>query len=145
MTLGSFTGYFRERSSTKNILYPYSAYSGHFVLGVIYTRTENLSPTTHPLPLEKVALIPTVIRDLKVFVEHKYRIANDRPGSGNTKNIGSVRQVEQLLTGAGPFAPYGEEVFDDYWMNYQTREMAGGKQPPYTNLQEYFNWREEKR
>lgn len=145
MTLGTFTGYFRERSSTKNILYPYREYSGHFVLGVIYTRTDNLPQIVHSLPLELVRLVPRVIRDLKVFVEYKYKIASDRPGSGNTKNIGSVRRIEQLLTGAGPFAPYDEEVFDDYWMNYQTREMAGGTQPPYTNLQEYFRWKGETR
>jgi hypothetical protein len=39
MTLGAFTGYFRNRdgsqASEKNITYPYSDYSGHFVLGVI--------------------------------------------------------------------------------------------------------------
>lgn len=40
MTLGAFTGYFRERQSAKNIAFPYSEYSGHFVLGVIYTRVE---------------------------------------------------------------------------------------------------------
>lgn len=142
MTLGTFTGYFRERNSTKNILYPYNEYSGHFVLGVIYTRNSDLPSIAHPFPLEEVELIPRVISELKVFVQYKYKIANDRPGSGNTKNIGSVRRVEQLLTGSGPFAPYGEEVFDDYWMNYQTREMARGKQPPYTNLQEYFEWKE---
>ncbi len=38
MTLGAFTGYFRNRQSTKNINYPYSDYSGHFVFGVIYSQ-----------------------------------------------------------------------------------------------------------
>lgn len=33
MTLGAFTGYFRERKSTKNISFPYHSYAGHFVLG----------------------------------------------------------------------------------------------------------------
>ncbi|MEA3310476.1 MAG: type II restriction endonuclease, partial [Chloroflexota bacterium] len=39
-TLGAFTGYFRDRSSTKNIMFPYGEYAAHFVLGIIYTRTE---------------------------------------------------------------------------------------------------------
>lgn len=38
-TLGAFTGYFRQRQSTKNITFPYATYSGHFVLGVIYSRS----------------------------------------------------------------------------------------------------------
>ena len=33
-TLGAFTGYFRQRRSTKNITFPYEQYSGHFVLGI---------------------------------------------------------------------------------------------------------------
>ena len=32
MTLGAFTGYFRNRASTKNATYPYGQYAGHFVL-----------------------------------------------------------------------------------------------------------------
>lgn len=39
-TLGTFTGYFRQRRSSKNITFPYEQYAAHFVLGVIYTRTE---------------------------------------------------------------------------------------------------------
>ena len=33
MTLGAFTGYFRNRQSTKNITFPYNEYIAHFVLG----------------------------------------------------------------------------------------------------------------
>ena len=40
MTLGAFTGYFRNRKSKKNITFPYDEYVGHFVLGIIYSRTE---------------------------------------------------------------------------------------------------------
>ena len=38
-TLGSHGEYFTDRSSTKNIQYPYKDYLGHFCLGAIYTRT----------------------------------------------------------------------------------------------------------
>lgn len=41
MTLGAFTGYFRNRSSLKNIAYPYGEYAGHFVLGIIYSQSED--------------------------------------------------------------------------------------------------------
>ncbi|GIV08002.1 MAG: hypothetical protein KatS3mg019_0093 [Fimbriimonadales bacterium] len=141
MTLGTFTGYFRNRESRKNILYPYKEYSGHFVLGIIYTRADIHQENLKPIPIDALETVRAVIRDIRVFVEHKYKIASDRPGSGNTKNIGSVRQIELLLKGEGPFAEHGEEVFDEYWMNYQTVEMAKGSKVPYTNLQEFLVWR----
>ena len=37
-TLGSHGAYFENRTSTKNIQFPYSSYSGHFCLGIIYDR-----------------------------------------------------------------------------------------------------------
>ena len=43
MTLGAFTGYFRKRESNKNTLYPYSHYAGHFVLGVIYSKCDDVA------------------------------------------------------------------------------------------------------
>lgn len=39
MALGAFTGYFRNRKSRKNTLYPYGEYQGHFVLGAIYSKS----------------------------------------------------------------------------------------------------------
>jgi hypothetical protein len=43
-TLGSHGEYFQNRASTKNIQYPYEAYSGHFCLGLLYTRTDEDAP-----------------------------------------------------------------------------------------------------
>ena len=40
MTLGAFTGYFRNRQSSKNTLYPYDEYHKHYVFGIIYSRTD---------------------------------------------------------------------------------------------------------
>ncbi len=39
-TLGSHGAYFKNRTSTKNIQFPYANYSGHFCLGIIYTRND---------------------------------------------------------------------------------------------------------
>lgn len=39
-TLGSHGEYFTDRTSTKNIQYPYDEYSGHFCLGIIYSRND---------------------------------------------------------------------------------------------------------
>ena len=66
----------------------------------------------------------SVVKDFEFIVQEKYRIAKDRPGSGNTKNIGSCVKIEELKSGTGPFAEKGVKIFDDFWMHYMTREMA---------------------
>ena len=58
--------------------------------------------------------IPSVIHDFTFFAQPKYKIATARPGSGNTKNIGSIIKIEDLINGNGPFAALGEGIFDDY-------------------------------
>ncbi len=144
MTLGTFTGYFRKRNSTKNVTFPYSSYQGHFILGVIYSKIDDLIDERRTYSLDELEHIKSVIRDFQFFVQEKYRIASDRPGSGNTKNIGSVTRIDQLINGSGPFASLGEHVFDDYWMRYMTRDMAratGLERPPYVNLRSYLEYK----
>jgi hypothetical protein len=144
MTLGAFTGYFRSRNSKKNISFPYDSYSGHFVLGVIYSRTEGAVDERKKYRLDELENIASVISDFQFFVQEKYRIASDRPGSGNTKNIGSVTDISRLTDGSGPFAEYGIEVFDDYWQFYLTEDMARAAElptRPYTNLASYLKYR----
>jgi hypothetical protein len=144
MTLGAFTGYFRNRDSNKNTLYAYNQYAGHFVLGVIYSKCDEVADERKQFTLKDLSKIPSVIRDFQFFAQPKYRIASARPGSGNTKNIGSATKTDELLTGAGPFADLGEEVYDDYWMFYLTRDMAQalGVKRPYTNLRTYLEYKE---
>src|SRR3990172_6965507 len=62
MTLGAFTGYFRNRESSKNTLYPYRQYAGHFVLGVIYSQTEDAMDERKRYTLDDLDKIPSVIR-----------------------------------------------------------------------------------
>lgn len=139
MTLGAFTGYFRDRKSKKNCSFPYGDYAGHFVLGIIYSQVKGVDERQiHRL--DELERITSVITDFQFFVQEKYRIASDRPGSGNTKNIGSVVDIEKLVHGKGPFAELGEMVFDDYWMFYLTKDMARAAdlpKRPYTNLKSY--------
>lgn len=144
MTLGAFTGYFRKRDSNKNTKYPYQDYSGHFVLGIIYTQCEDVGDERKKFTLDEILTIPSVIKDFKFFVQPKYRLAVDRPGSGNTKNIGSVIKIDDLINGTGPFKALGEEIFDDYWMFYLTRDMADTLKitRPYTNLKSYLVYKE---
>ena len=144
MTLGAFTGYFRDRKSTKNTTFPYDEYIGHFVLGIIYSRTDNTLDEREVYQLDDLINITSVIKAFKFFVQEKYQIALDRPGSGNTKNIGSVTKIDDLIQGNGPFSKLGEEVFDDYWMYYLTKDMAKAKdlkEAPYNNLNSYIEYK----
>jgi hypothetical protein len=144
MTLGAFTGYFRNRDSNKNTLYPYNQYAGHFVLGVIYSQCADVADERKQFTLDDLPKIPSVIKDFRFFAQPKYRIASARPGSGNTKNIGSVTKIDELVNGTGPFATLGEEVYDDYWMFYLTRDMAEALriERPYMNLKTYLEYKE---
>lgn len=144
MTLGAFTGYFRERSSRKNTTFPYEAYKAHVVLGIIYSKSEKAADERKTYGLDELGQIGSVIKDFTFFAQPKYTIASSRPGSGNTKNIGSVTLIEQLLNGGGPFAELGEYVYDDYWMYYLTNDMAKAAEVnrPYYNLKTYAEYKQ---
>lgn len=139
MTLGAFTGYFQERNSLKNITYPYDNYKAHIVLGVIYDTVSNIDERKS-YTLDQLNEIVSVIKNFQFFVQEKWQISIDRPGSGNTKNIGSVNKIDDLINGNGTFAKLGEEIFNDYWMYYLTSDMAKKAELPkpyYSNLAEY--------
>lgn len=144
MTLGAFTGYFRNRESSKNVTYPYSSYQAHIVLGIIYSENEIGIDERKTYTVEDLGDIISVIKDITFFVQEKWKIAIDRPGSGNTKNIGSVSLIDDLINGNGAFANLGEDVFDDYWTNYLTPDMAKRAElakPYYNNLDTYKKFR----
>lgn len=143
-TLGAFTGYFRFRDSNKNITFPYKEYDKHYILGVIYTKQEKFIDENKVYKINDLEKILSVVKDFDFVVQEKYCIAKDRPGSGNTKNIGSCIKMSELKNGAGPFTKYGVKMFDDYWMNYMTNEMARSaklRKAPYSNLKEYLKYR----
>ena len=90
--------------------------------------------------------ITSVVRDFDFFLQEKWQIAIDRPGSGNTKNIGSSTSIKELTTGSAVFTSYanGQDLFDDYWMYYMAKDMArivDLDAPPYKNLQTYFAYK----
>ena len=143
-TLGAFTGYFRYRDSKKNITFPYKDYYKHYILGIIYTQQEELIDENKVYTIDDLEDILSVVKDFDFIVQEKYRIAKDRPGSGNTKNIGSCVKMSELREGTGPFSTLGVKVFDDFWINYMTMEMARSaklKRPPYSNIREYLKYR----
>ena len=142
-TLGSHGEYFVNRSSTKNIQYPYDDYSGHFCLGIIYTRASlDKSEETHIYSINEIDKIPSVIQDFVFFAEEKWRIASDKGGSGNTANIGSIQKIDDIINGNGVFSKAGEDLFDDYWANYGKIEiLVNEKRKKLSSFSEYLQYR----
>lgn len=135
-TLGSYTSFLRN--NTKNILYPYTDYSEHWIIGFIYERVTEGLPTK--VTIKELKKLSPPYRRVTFFVQEKYKISGEKPGSGNTANIGSFNstQISDFDKGNGPFVKHGEKVFKDYWANFD-------RFPPrkYTTLKDYFIWRKE--
>lgn len=143
-TLGSHGEYFIKRDSTKNIQYPYNDYSGHFCVGIIYSRAEiDKFEETRTYAIDEIEKIPAVITNFIFFAEEKWKIASDKGGSGNTANIGSIQKIDDILSGNGVFAKAGEEIFDDYWANFGKMEVPDekGGYKKLSSLTEYLKYR----
>lgn len=143
-TLGSHGKYFNDRTSTKNIQYPYASYLGHFCLGIIYSRVDGLTvDETKSYKIDKLQAITSVVRDFQFFVAEKWKIASDKCGSGNTANIGSINNIDDIVNGNGMFSRLGESWFDDYWMNYNkiTAFDEKGKTRKITSLKDFVEYR----
>jgi len=165
-TLGSHGGYFKERDKSKNIQFPYNQYTGHYCLGVIYTRTdlsEDISETEiyqvqelqeeYDTPIKKIGertittvknlkSITSVIKDFDFFAAEKWKIASDKQGSGNTANIGTIFDIADLKNENGIFSQLGEEWFDEYWINHGSASMVKeGKLIKITTLKNFLEFK----
>ncbi|QSB01795.1 EcoRV family type II restriction endonuclease [Methylomonas sp. EFPC1] len=127
-TLGSHGAYFENRTSTKNIQFPYSSYSGHFCLGIIYDRADGATiDETKVHRIDELQSIASVVKNFQFFIAEKWKIASDKGGSGNTANIGSINNIADIISGQGMFSKLGENWFDEYWMNYRKITIQDGK------------------
>lgn len=163
-TLGSHGAYFKDRASSKNIQFPYDDYSGHFCLGIIYTRSDGIDIDETEIinvkdldndigcprrigqrvvtTVENLRSIASVIKDFQFFICEKWQLASDRQGSGNTANIGSITCIEDILRGNGIFARLGEDWFDEYWMNYGVTTMKKGRKTvPIKRLEDFITFK----
>ncbi len=146
MTLGTYQGYFRNRKTNagESISYAYGDYSCHIILGVIYSQVTDKPNEKDVYKLEEIDKIESVIKDFQFFAQPKYKIASATKGSGNTRNIGSTRTIDELIGGTGIFSKLGEDVFDDYWMYFVDEQSSKEKgiPRPYTNLKTYLEYKE---
>ena len=116
-TLGSYRSYLKDPSGKKGILFPYSDYKAHWVIGFLYDRNPMYDRTEIKEIIEAAQLKPPY-SNIEYFIQEKYRIAGKGTGSGNTTNIGSIksRNISDFALGTGPFKTMAE--FEDYWKNY---------------------------
>jgi hypothetical protein len=129
LTLGGYNSFIRNE--TKNILYPYSTYHAHWVLGFVYAQ----NPLFEEYDLSGMPVrgdIPCPYKDVTVFMRDKHALAGIRAGSGNTKNIGSVKVSDpsSFATVRGPFLRFtrAKDACDHYWKSYeiyQTQIFSG--------------------
>ena len=135
-TLGSYGSYMRN--NTKNIEYKYTDYAKHYVIGFIYKRNGQAQESqVFDYSERKKIVFP--FYDVKYFIQEKYKIAGDKPGSGNTENIGSfsTKKYSELKAGEGPFSELGVDAFDIYWKYYPKYRSTD---KTYTSLAEFVEW-----
>jgi hypothetical protein len=114
-TLGSHGAYFENRTSSKNIQFPYGSYAGHFCLGIIYDRASSATiDETRSHGIDELHSIMSVVKNFQFFVAEKWQIASDKGGSGNTASIGSIKNIMHIIHGQGMFSKLGEHWFDQY-------------------------------
>ena len=93
--------------------------------------------------VDELEVIKSVIEKFIFFVQPKWKIASDKTGSGNTRNLGGIDDIDDLIAGNGTFADLGEDVFDDYWMNFfnaADARRAGVGKPRYNDIETYKSY-----
>lgn len=138
-TLGSYTSFLRN--GTKNIAHPYGEYVEHWIIGFVYDR--RVQPTIGIVPLSQRSTIVPPVENVELVMARKEWIASDRPGSGNTANVGSViGSVEYLNAERGPFSGFPDPrvAFHEYWRGFRSPAEQRDGIRTYSNLAEFNEW-----
>ena len=141
-TLGGYTSFIRQGNETKNIVFPFKEYAEHWVIGYVYERVAAKKSAEYgTYRLDQLSEVALPYKNVRVFVQEKWRISSDRAGSGNTTNIGSiVARIQDFENGSGPFS--SEDEFLDYWRNYG--RTAAERKGQFKNIAEYRKWLKQK-
>ena len=98
-TLGTYNGYFVNRTTTKSIVLPYDSFIKHYCVCIIYKKDDN-----------------NIMVGDRFFIE-KWKLASKKAGSGNTCNIGSIKNIKDIQNKKYIFK--NENDFNNYWINYK--------------------------
>ncbi len=103
-TLGSRAGYFRNPDvKMRGCKRPYNEFTRHVIVGLIY-KWEPAESSVNMVDIRYVV------------VAEKWRLASKSTGTGTTKHIGSVRDLDRILRKEGDFQSIDD--FEYYWRNY---------------------------
>jgi hypothetical protein len=121
LTLRGYNSFLRN--NTKNILHPYDTYHEHWIIGFVYTQNAAFQEyDLDNMPVQGQISCP--YSEVVVFVRSKHVLSGVRAGSGNTKNIGSIRVPDpnHFNTQTGPFTQFtrSKDAHDHYWRNYES-------------------------
>jgi|LWDU01.1.fsa_nt_gi hypothetical protein len=104
LTLGSYAGYFRNPSKKlPGCRIPYNDFAGHWIVAFTYW----WKPTE---PSETMVAITNTI------ISEKWKLASKSSGTGTTKHIGSITNIDELKQHNGSFKT--ESEFEEFWRKY---------------------------
>lgn len=107
-TLGSYAGYFRnpDKKLCCGKLFSYNDFTEHWDICFIYDWNPD-ADTLH------------MISNIQVIVQEKWKLAGKTTGTGTTTAIGSISNIQHILTEKSIFKE--EKEFIEYWRSYSRR------------------------
>lgn len=104
-TLGSYAGYFKNPDKKlSGCIRPYNDFSEHWAICFIYD-WDGTADTLH------------MISNIEIVVQEKWKIASRTTGTGTTTAIGSIKDIDKIISGDGAFK--SEREFLNYWRTYK--------------------------
>lgn len=107
-TLGSYAGYIRnpDKKLCCGGLYSYNDFTHHWDICFIYD-------------WDSKANTLNMIKNIQIVIQEKWKLASKTTGTGTTTAIGSIKNIDKIMSGKGDFKT--EKEFLRYWRNYSRR------------------------
>lgn len=85
------------------------------------------------------------VKELSDYVSYngrEWRISSDK---GSTGSIGSINYIDDLVSGNGVFVNLGEDIFDEYWANFNVLQIPNPHKErsfkKLTSLEEFLDFK----
>lgn len=112
-TLGSHGEYFQDRTSTKNIQFPYDSYYGHFCLGLIYTRTDLAALTEPVLASGSIEETSEDLAEMEIYSVDELGSKHDAAPKLKHRVVKTLRDITSVMTDLKFFACEKWELASD--------------------------------
>lgn len=134
-TLGGYTSFIREGNERKNIVFPFTDYESHWIIGFVYYRVATKkSAAAHIFTVDDIGRIPLPLSNVEFFVQGKME-GVQRPGwewqyHQHREYNGTI---DDFRRGAGVFS--SEAEFLAYWRGYGRTNLE--RRDVYRNIDEF--------